>query len=59
MLLQMALFHSFLWLNNIPLCKYTTSLSIQIKTEGEGMEEKESSYTVVGNVNWYSYYGEW
>ena len=29
MLLQMALFHSFLWLSNIPLYKYTTfSLSI-------------------------------
>ena len=25
MLLQMALFHSFLWLSNIPLCMYTTS----------------------------------
>ena len=24
MLLQMALFHSFLWLSSIPLCKYTT-----------------------------------
>ena len=25
MLLQMALFHSFLWLSNTPLCVYTTS----------------------------------
>jgi len=25
MLLQMELFHSFLWLSNIPLCVYTTS----------------------------------
>ena len=25
MLLQMALFHSFLWLSSIPLCIYTTS----------------------------------
>ena len=31
MLLQMALFHSFLWLNNIPLYRYTTSsLSIPL-----------------------------
>ena len=25
---------------------------------GDGMEKKESSYTVGGNVNWYNYYGE-
>ena len=25
---------------------------------GEGMEKKESSYIVSGNVNWYNYYGE-
>ena len=25
MLLQMALFHSFLWLSDIPLCAYITS----------------------------------
>ena len=24
----------------------------------EGMEKREPSYTVGGNVNWYSYYGE-
>ena len=25
---------------------------------GEGVEKKESFYTVGGNVNWCSYYGE-
>ena len=25
---------------------------------GEGVEKMEPSYTVSGNVNWYSYYGE-
>ena len=25
---------------------------------GEGVEKREPSYTVVGNVNWYSNYGE-
>ena len=25
---------------------------------GEGMEKKEPSYIVDGNVNWYSHYGE-
>ena len=25
---------------------------------GEGIEEKEFSHTVGGNINWYSHYGE-
>ena len=25
---------------------------------GEGVEKKEPSYTVGGNANWYSHYGE-
>ena len=25
---------------------------------GEGVEKREPSYTVDGNVNWYSHYGE-
>ena len=32
--------------------------SLQIINAGEGVEKKEPSYTVGGNVNWYSYYGE-
>ena len=30
--------------------------SIQIMNVGEGMERREPSYTVGGNVNWYSHY---
>ena len=30
MLLQMTLFHSFLWLSNIPLYIYTTSLAVPV-----------------------------
>ena len=32
--------------------------SIQIINDGEGVEKREPSYTVGGNVNWYSHYGE-
>ena len=34
MLLQMALFHSFLWLNNISLSIYTTSFFIFSSVDG-------------------------
>ena len=29
-----------------------------IINDGEGMERREPFYTVHGNVNWYSHYGE-
>ena len=29
-----------------------------IMSAGEGLERREPSYTVGGNVNWYSHYGE-
>ena len=32
--------------------------SLQITNTGEGMEKSEPSYTVSGNVNWCSHYGE-
>ena len=32
--------------------------SLQIINAGEGVEKREHSYTVGGNVNWYSHYGE-
>ena len=32
---------------------------LQIMNAGEGMEKKEPSHIVDGNVNWYSHYGEW
>ena len=30
----------------------------QITEAGEGVEKRESSYTVGGNVNWYNHYGK-
>ena len=35
-----------------------SSKSLQITNAGEGMEKREHSYTVGGNVNWCSHYGE-
>ena len=32
--------------------------SLQITDAGEGVKKREPSYTVGGNVNWYSCYGE-
>ena len=32
--------------------------SLHIINAGEGVEKKEPSYTVGGNVNWYSHYAE-
>ena len=32
--------------------------NLQTIDAGEGVEKRESSYTIGGNVNWYSYYGE-
>ena len=32
--------------------------SLQITNAGEGMEKREPSYTVGGNVNWCSHYGK-
>ena len=32
--------------------------SLQITNAGEGVEKREPSYTVGGNVNWCSHYGE-
>ena len=32
--------------------------SLQRITAGEGVEKREPSYTVDGNVNWYNHYGE-
>ena len=36
----------------------SSSKNLQIINPGEGVEIKEPSYTVGGNANWYSYYGE-
>ena len=32
--------------------------NLQIINAGEGVEKREPTYTVGGNVNWYSHYGE-
>ena len=32
--------------------------NLQIINAGDDMEQREASYTIGGNVNWYSYYGE-
>ena len=36
----------------------SSSKSLQIINSGEGVEKKEPFYIIVGNVNWYSHYGE-
>ena len=33
-------------------------LHLKNKADGEGVEKREPSCTVGGNVNWYSHYGE-
>ena len=35
-----------------------SSKNLQTINAGEGMEKRELSYTVGGNVNWYRHYGE-
>ena len=38
--------------------EWPSSKSVQTINAGEGVEKKEASYTVGGNVNWYNYYGK-
>ena len=33
-------------------------MGLQITNAEEGMEKREPSYTVAGNVNWYNHYGD-
>ena len=40
------------------LTEWPSLKCLQIINAGQGVEKKEPSYTVGGNVNWYSYYGE-
>ena len=37
---------------------YKTEVDPQTTNAGEGVERREPSCTVGGNVNWYSHYGE-
>ena len=41
-----------------PQSEWPSSKSLQITNAGEGVEKREPSYTVGGNVNWCSHYGE-
>ena len=38
--------------------EWPPSKCLQTINAGEGVEKKEPSYTVGGNANWYSHYGE-
>ena len=38
--------------------KCPSSKNLQTVNAGEGVEKREPSYTVIGNANWYSHYGE-
>ena len=38
--------------------EWLPSKSLQNKNTGEGVEKREPSYTLGGNANWYSHYGE-
>ena len=38
--------------------KWPSSKSLQITNAADGVEKREPSYTVDGNVNWFSYSGE-
>ena len=38
--------------------KMKKKLSLQITNAREGVEKRELSYTVGGNINWYSHYGK-
>ena len=39
--------------------EWPSTKSLQTINAGEGVEKGERSYTVGGNVNWYSHYGRW
>ena len=38
--------------------EWPSSKNLQTINAGEGVEKREASCTVGGNVNWYSHYGE-
>ena len=38
--------------------EWPLSKSLQTINAGEGMEKREFSYTIGGNVNWRNHYGE-
>ena len=38
--------------------EWPSSKNLQTINAGEGVDKRETSYTVGGNVNWYDHYGE-
>ena len=38
--------------------EWPSSINLHAINDGEGVKRREHSYTVGGNVNWYSHYGE-
>ena len=38
--------------------KWPSLTSLQKTNAGKGVEKRESSFTVGGNVNWYNHYGK-
>ena len=38
--------------------EWPSSKTLQTINAGEGVEKREPFYTIGGNVNWYSHYGE-
>ena len=53
-LLNCFLFHQPLKINHSRL----SSKSIQIINAGEGVDKRETSYPVDGNINWCNHYGK-
>ena len=43
---------------NLTSVRMSIIKSLQIANAGEGVEKREPSYTVGGNVNWYGHYGK-
>ena len=41
-----------------PCSEWPSLIRIQITNAGKGVEKRQPSYTVGGNVSWYSHYGE-
>ena len=40
------------------MSEWLSSENLKTINAGEGVEKKECSYTVGGNINWYNHYGE-
>ena len=45
------------WPGELTQVQVKKKKSLQIINAGEGVEKKDSSHTISGNVNWYNEYG--